>query len=202
MKKAIRKTTMGLLVLVFIVSMLAGCGSSNTPTSAPATTAPTSTPTPTTEAQAATPTPEPTKSIPSLPSLAGEEVTVQYGKVSAKITIPDGWSYEMINRNRVIMYDMPAKDKYERSDPRLDFYLGSSGMKYSLAKADGTPIDSMVIDGYELQGVLMVYANVDGFEYLGPVGDNNAISIAVVGFELDDTVILQIINSVSFSIGD
>ena len=106
----------------------------------------------------------------------------------------------MINLNRVIMYDMPAKDKYERSDPRLDFYLGSKSMGYSLAKSDGEPIDSVVVDGYELQGVLMVYANVDGFEYLGPVGEDNTISIAVVGYELDDTVILQIMNSASFSI--
>jgi len=170
MKKAI----MGLLVLVFIVSMQAGCGSSNTPT----------------------------KSTPSLPPLVGEEVTVQYNKASAKITIPDGWSHEMINRNRVIMYNMPAKDKYERDDTRLDFYLGSKSMGYSLAKSDGTPIDDVVVDGYKLQGVLMTYAGVDGYEYLGPVGDDNSISIAVVGFELDDTVIRQIMNSVSFSIDE
>jgi len=198
-----KKALMGLLVLVFIVSLVSGCGGKKpdaAPDPAPAAKEETPAPvveTPKPEAAA----PETAKPEPSLPPLAGEEITIQYRDATAKITIPDGWSHEMINLNRVIMYNMPAKDKYERADHRLEFNLGSKTMQRLLAKADGDPIASVVVDGYELEGVLMTFAGEDGFEYMGPIGDDNSANIAVVGLALDETVILQIIKSISFSIG-
>jgi len=199
-----KKALMGLLVLVFVVSMVSGCGGGKKPDTAPDPAPSTITDTPTPAAETTKPeatTPEPAKPEASLPPLAGEEISIQYRDATAKITIPDGWSHEMINLNRVIMYDMPAKDKYERTDHRLEFSLGSKTMQYLLAKAGGDPVSSVVVDGYELEGVLMTFAGEDGFEYMGPIGDDNSANIAVVGFALDETVILQIINSISFSIG-
>ena len=62
MRKTIRKTLMGLLVLVSIVSMLAGCGDSSTQTNAPTPTPSAETPTPSPDSspsQSSTPTPTP-----------------------------------------------------------------------------------------------------------------------------------------------
>jgi len=203
MKKAIRKTIMGLLVLVFIVSMLAGCGSSNTPTSAPtstpnaATTAPTSTPTPTPEAQTATPTPEPEETPSPAPASSGNSATFDAEGAIVTLELPgEDWNTQISQKGDKIYVFKGSS--YRSGVGAVVVSINAKSYGYG-TNGPVTSLANRVIGGIDMEGRSYSMGQTTFVEYIAPISDAWKTCVQIT-LDPEDAEVIAILDSIQYTV--